>query len=186
MGINYGPKSRIVTLDDINSISTSNGSIVSTSTGNLGSDGSYQFTFTHNAVGCGSTGYYIELKDNIAWKYMSFRFQSTNLVSACWSFCTGGYAPASGNILSYDEGKGDIVFFNQNSWEKTQFQTHNKESACDNDSNNFLHGSYYTGFPIITWMRRRRNVNGSLAGIAIGFACTNGGTTSISNIRIGI
>ena len=184
MGLNYGPKGRIVTSDDVNAISTSNGSIVTASTGNIGLNNSYQFTFSHSSVGCGSTGYYIELKDNISWKYMSFQFTSSNLVSACWSFCTGGYAPASGNILSYDESKGDVVFFNQNAWEKSQFQTHNKESACDNNSDNFLHGSFYTGFPIITWMRRRRNVNGNLAGIAMGFACTNGGTTSISNIRI--
>lgn len=184
MGMNYGPKGRIVTLEDINSISTSNGSIISMSTGNLGPFGGYQFTFSHNSVGCGSTGYYIEIKDVIPWKFISFQFTSSSLVSSCWSFCTGGYAPASGNILSYNENAGDTVFFNQNAWEKSQFLTHDRQSACDNNSDNFLHGSYYTGYPIITWMRRRRNVNGSLAGIAMGFACTPGGTTSISNITI--
>jgi hypothetical protein len=184
MAINHGPRGTIITAYDINSISLTNASVVTASTGNYSLNGGYQITTLHSAVGCGSTGVYLELKDNISWNYMSFQFTSSNLVSACWSFCTGGYAPASGNINSYDETKGDIVFTSQNAWEKSQFQTHDKQGACDNNSDNFLHGSFYTGFPIITWMRRRRNVNGSLAGIALGFACTNGGTISISNIRI--
>lgn len=184
MGLNYGPKGRIVTTSDVNSISLSNASIDTANTGDIAINNGYQLTTNHSSVGCGSTGLYIELKDNIAWKFMSFEFYTADLVSSCWSFCTGGYAPASGNILSYDESKGDITFNNLNSWEKPQFQTHDKQSACDNDSNNFLHGGYYSGSPRIVGMRRRRNVGAGLAGIALGFACTGGGTVITRNIRI--
>lgn len=180
MGLVYGAVTNKVTSGDINAITLINATIDTSFTGNNGTDGSYQIKVNHTNCGCNSTQVDIQLKDNISWTYITFEVDSTG-ASACWGFNHGSYS-GTGNLLGYDESSGDRVFENVNSWENPQFQTHNRTVACDNDSNNFMR--YNENGPRVFCMKRRRNVNGSLAAISFGRACNCNGTTIIRNIRI--
>jgi len=180
MGLVYGSITNKVTSGDINAISLTNATIDTTFTGNNGTDGSYQIKINHNNCGCNLTQVDIELKDNINWRYITFEMDTTG-ASACWGFNHGDYSN-TGNLLAYDEPSGDRVFENVNSWENLQFISHNKTVACDNDANNFMR--YNENGPRVFCMKRRRNVNGSLAAISFGRACNCNGTTIVRNIRI--
>ena len=182
MATKYGRNITTVTSDLVYGVSLTNATVNASNTGNF--NGKYQLRVDHQGVGCGSSGFYLELNDNVPWSNITFEVYLVGTCS-CWSFCTGGYAPASGNILSYNEGNGDLISRAFNSWELSQFQTHNRESACDNDSNNFFHSSFSVGDPKRFFMRRRRNVNGSRAGIALGRACIGSvGYSIVQNIVI--
>lgn len=185
MALAHGQKSTLVTSTHVYGVSVNSATINTGTTGDIGSRGGYQISVTHDNVGCSSTGVLLELNDLVAWTFVTFEVSLTSYCS-CWSFCTGNYVSAGGgNILSYNEGNGDRISRAFNSWELPQFQTHNRESACDNDSDNFFHGSFSVGDPKTFFMKRRRNVNGNRGGIALGRACTGpAGLTIIRNIRI--
>jgi len=185
MALFHGQASTLVNSNHVYGVSVNNATTNSGATGDIGSRGGYQLTVDQQSVGCGSTGLLLELNDTVAWRNVTFEVSVTGAYS-CWSFCTGNYVSAGGgNIFSYNEGNGDIISRAFNSWELPQFQTHNRENACDNNSDNFLHISYNVGDPKRFFMKRRRDVNGNRGGIAIGYACVSiAGTTIIRNIRI--
>lgn len=184
MALAHGQKSTLVTTSYVYGVTVNSATINTAETGNLGTRGGYQVSISNNAVGCGSTGILLELNDTIPWSFVTFQVVLTGTTS-CWSFCTGDYVAAGGgNIFSYNEGNGDIISRALNSWEQPQFQSHGREHACDNDSNNFFNSGYAVGDPKVFFMKRRRNVNGSRGGIALGRACAGAGTTIIRNIVI--
>lgn len=187
MGV-YTVNSTIIKENDIYGITLYNCTIINSETGNYGPYGGYQIKVSHDTSGCGNPGsnFYVEIKSSVVGKYLSCEFEMTG-VASCWGFNDGGYSGTDGNLLSYNESSGDIIpnYRSLNSWEKTQFQTHSKISACDNDSNNFFHSGYHTGDPKIFLMRRRRNNLNSNFGPAHGRSCNNTGVhTIIRNIRV--
>jgi|14BtaG_2_1085337.scaffolds.fasta_scaffold16549_2 hypothetical protein len=154
-------------------------------------DGQFVFEGFKTVAGCDNSAVYIRLKDPIDWNMISCRF-TINGYASCWSFnSSSGYGPGpyDGNLHSYDPSKND--FFSEsrstNSWGHTQFQSHSRVFACDNNSNNFYHSGYHLGDPKIFIMKRRRNLNGELAGIYHSTACQGSGTghnVKISDINI--
>jgi hypothetical protein len=180
MGLVYGAITNKVTSADIQSITLLAATIVPTETGNIGPSGEWQIKVTHDNCGCDSSRVDILLKDNLNWKYITFEMDTTGS-AACWGWNHGSYSE-TGNLFGYDEAAGDRVFESINSWELAQFQTHDRTVACNNDDNNFMR--YNTSGPRVFAMKRRRNVNGSLAAISFGRACNCGGYTIVKNIRI--
>lgn len=180
MGLVYGAITNKITSADINSITLTQASIDTAGTGNIGPNGEWQLKVNHLNSGCDLTKVDIQLKDNINWTYITFEMDTTG-PAACWGWNHGSYSD-SGNLYAYDESAGDRIFESVNSWELPQFQSHNRTVACDNDENNFMR--YNTSGPRVFAMKRRRNVNGSLASISFGRACNNYGTTIVRNIRI--
>lgn len=176
-----GANNILVTSDLINSIGLNGAALVSGETGNYGPNGGFQIKCYVTATGCTSSDIYIELKDNIQWTNISCEFILAGNAS-CWSFNGPSYL---GNLYPYDESLGDSIPNERclNSWEYPEFQTHNKVDACDNSSNNFFHGSFQKGDPKTFLMKRRRNVNGSLAGIYHHRACLSNGPASTTIIR---
>lgn len=180
-----------VTADMIHSYELANSTLMSA--GNDG-NGMYSISAYHNAGGCGNpneSGIWVKIKsDVIPWTRVicKFSFYGT---AACWGFNGGGFGSLtdqSGNMLNYDTSQGDIIFRPDatNSFNLTQFQV--KNSACDNDSNNFFHGSYQTGDPKSFYMlSRRKTSNSNPAGPVHGRSCNATGTgayTIISEMYI--
>jgi hypothetical protein len=161
--------------------------VVTAETGDIGTGGGYQVKSEHGGFGCSNSGMYVELLDTIPWTNITYEV-SVEGGASCWSFNhhTNGYGPSpgSGNMLAYSEASGDRISRPFNSWEVPSFQSHNRTFACDNNSDNFYHGTYQVGNPKTFFMQRRRNVNGSLAGPHIGIACVGAGSLLIRNIRI--
>ncbi len=191
MSFNYGPAGLIVTTEYINSLNTTGATVLSQS---YDTDNGYTVTIQHDLAGCGGaeTGFFIEIKDPFPWRNMSCRFRLLG-GAACWSFMnTGGsnYGTAAGSsgtgyMLSYSEAAGDRIIRTYLAQDDPQFATHDKVFACDNDTNNFMR--YNTGEYRSFTMVRRRNVNGSLAGVHHGRSCnsTGGGSiTIVDQIRI--
>lgn len=182
----YGINSLKVTTDMIDSVTTTGGTIISQSDISTG----YEIVFRHDLSGCGSadSGILILLKDTIPWTNLSFQWLG-NGTAACWSFmdASSNFGSATGtgtgNMLAYSEAAGDVLIKNYLAWEVSAYQSHGRTYACDNDANNFFRfnsGEYKT-----FQMTRRRNVNGSLAGIHHGRSCnTTASNTIIRNIRI--
>ena len=191
MGIGYGKKPLRVTSDMIDSITIANTTI--TSQGDTGFANSWQIEFSHAGGGCGPANTFLILfkETNPAWKYITWEWIGTGTTS-CWSFNSS--VSDGGNLLAYNAGTtngdknsvNDAIFFASKSWDLSQYQTHGRTDACDNDSNNFLHVSYHSGDPKRFFMKRRRNMNGSLSGIYHSRNCTTSGpgvgTSIIKNI----
>ena len=149
-------------------------------------DGAYPgWEFAMSSVGCSSTGFNIIIDDSkipftwtkIAWKTW------VNFASSCWNFADSNNAYGSGahNIAGWSPSNGDAVSRCFNSFELPQYAL--KMGACDNNSDNFMHGSYLTG-SFRSWNMYRRRSGSSAAGPAAGFACTGGGTCRISQIMV--
>lgn len=186
MATGYGIASTLVTSDLVNQVKLGGyDTIVSAETGNIGPNGGYQVKTEYPTFNCSNSGVFVELLDTIPWTNITYEILTTG-ASACWTFNRTGYGPTptDGNMASYNESLGDRVSRPKNSWEVAAFQSHAKDYACDNNSNNFHHGNFQVGNPKTFFMQRRRNVNGSLAGPHVGKACTGAGTTMIRNIRI--
>jgi hypothetical protein len=188
MASTSGQSATKVTSADISSIGLLGAAI--TSQGDV--DGTYQITVQHNAGNlCDSSGITLFLKDNFAWTHISAEFWTTG-AAACWSYMNSpgygqGYAylAGDGNMLMFNASLGDTVVHSYLAQLESQFISHDWTSACDNDANNFMRYNTTT-FRKFT-MVRRRNVNGSLAGIMHGRACNEIGAnavTIIKNIRI--
>lgn len=168
---------RRVTADMVSSIqNTSLGSF--TSYGN-DANGFYSVSYSHPVDGCGSSGFSVTLNSSLSWSYLVCLFSLTG-TSACWNFNCDGYSPSSG-MLSYSAGSGDVIFDYLNCFEYSQFTK--KSSACDNNSDNFMHPSFAVSSTRSFWMFSRRNGT-SAAGPTHGRACGQGGNTTISNIYI--
>jgi len=189
MAVNYSSGGLLITSQNVNSINVTGATLLSQVDG---PDSGFVATFRHDLAGCGGadSGIYIELKDPFAWRYMSCRFQVSG-TAACWSFMnTSAYGAAvgasgTGNMINYNESAGDRIIRTYLAQDEPQFSTHDKTTACDNDANNFMrfNGEVFRYFTIV----RRRNVNGSLAGIHHGRSCSSTGSgsqTIIDQIRI--
>lgn len=191
MSIAYGPSGIKVDQRLINSIGITGGTILSTENN---TENGFTVTFQHDTVGCGGpdSGIFVELKDTILWSRISCRFRLLG-TAACWSFMnTGGGnygadagSSGTGYMLPYSEANGDKILRSYLAQLESQFITHDKVYACDNDSNNFMryNGGEYKTFTIV----RRRSVSATLAGIHHGRSCNSAGTgaiTIIDQIRI--
>lgn len=186
----YGRPSINVSSGYVNSVQITGGTIL-----NQGNDagGGFSVSFQHNNGGCGGadSGIFVELKDTFAWKYISCRISVIGSAS-CWSFSNSGSAygvisgyPGTGNLYDYDPAQGDTFVRSYLSVNDSPYTTHSKVTACDNDADNFFrfNTDVYRGFTMV----RRRNVNGSLAGIHTGRSCNgtgSGAVTVIDQIRI--
>lgn len=184
MSVVSGRSSVMVSSAYVNSVNITGGTILSQ--GN-GSNGGFAVSFQHNLSGCGGaeSGIFVELKDTIAWTGISYRTTVLGTAS-CWSFAnSSGYGlvpgfTTTGNLLNYDTALGDQISISYLAQQDPTYASHNPVVACDNDANNFMlfNGGTYRYFT----MKRRRNVNGSLAGIATGRSCNSTGSGSITII----
>lgn len=184
MSIIYNINPLIVTYSDIQAIYLVGATILNQDQENDG----YLIRIRHDTgSSCDATGVYVQLKDTIAWTRISAEFWTTG-AAACWTFMQpSGYGSnnGDGNILSYDESAGDKCIKTYLAQDDPQFSSHAKANACDNDANNFMRYNTTT-FRKCTFVRRR-NVNGNLAGIHHGRACSEVGSnaiTIIKNIRV--
>jgi hypothetical protein len=183
----YGINSLMVTTSMIESVTITGGTITAQTTN---SNSEYEITFRHDLSGCGGpdSGILILLKNTIQWTRISFEWLG-NGTAACWSFMEPGSnfgsatGTGDGNLLAYNESLGDVITKPNLTWEVPEYQSHGRTYACDNDANNFFrfNSSSFKSFR----MTRRRNVNGSLAGIHHGRSCNStSSSTIIRNIRI--
>ena len=182
---------RRVTSDLIDSYELANSTLMSA--GN-DSNGMYSISAYHNAGGCGNpneSGIWVKIKSNIIpWTRVLCKFSFYGS-AACWGFNGGGFgslSDQSGNMQNYDTAQGDIIFGPDaiNSFNLSKYQI--KNSACDNDANNFLHPGYQNGDPKTFYMlSRRKTTNSNPAGPVHGRSCNSTGTgsyTIISEIYI--
>ncbi len=176
-GTLYGHRFRKVTANMVDAVWTSGTSSINSS-GN-DSNGFYRLNFQHSNSGCDSSGFAIKIKRDIEWSYLMCDFYLEG-VASCWNFNADGYSPSSG-MLTWDSGSGDLFMDPFNSFELSQFTK--KSNACDNDSTNFLHGSFAVGSNTGFTMLSRRNGT-SYAGPTHGRACNGSGITIVSNIII--
>ena len=173
----YGHRFRYVTANMVDAVNTSGTSSI-ISSGN-DSNGRYKLSFQHSNSGCDSSGFAIKIKKDIEWSYLMCDFYMEGTAS-CWNFNCDGYSPSSG-MLSWDSASGDLFMDSFNSFELSQYTK--KSSACDNNSDNFMHSGYYTGSNRGFTMLSRRN--GTLyAGPTHGRACNGSGVTNVTNIII--
>jgi hypothetical protein len=191
MALNYGPKMHKVTSANIDSITVTGGTLISA--GNTGAAGEYEVVFQHNASGCGGaeSGIYIQLNDSVKWSTILYRWSGTGIAS-CWSFNVAGFGTAAdsvnggtGNLAAYNESLGDRMINSYLTWEVSAYQTHDRTSACDNNSDNFF--IFNSGEAKAFTTKRRRNSLATKAGIHHGRSCNSTGTgaiTTINNIRI--
>jgi len=135
-----------------------------------------------------NNGVFVQLKDTIQWQNLYVRFISTGAAS-CWGW-NGNNAYGSGlsstqrqgNLKAYNAGLGDFTKNEFNVWNLPQFQKY--FSACDNNSDNYMHSSFLVGSSRGFDMYCRRNDMNILAGPSHGRTCSVNGTLTISNIRI--
>jgi hypothetical protein len=153
-------------------------------------DGSAIVTVTMNrdiANSCGSNnGVRVLIKDAIPWRRLYVSFLSTGTAS-CWGWNGDngygtGLSGANGNLLAYSSAAGDFTRFESNVWNLPQFRKY--FSACDNNSDNYMHGSYAIGASRGFDMYCRRNSMASLAGPSHGRTCSVDGTITFRNMRI--
>jgi hypothetical protein len=192
MATKYGRLSFPVTLDMIDSVTTTGGTIISQ--GNTGINNSYEIIFQHDLGGCGNpaSAIRLDIKNTTPnWKYITWEWKGTG-TAACWTFNSGSSWALPGNtqynlgyLLSYNESLGDKVFNTYLTWEIEAYQTHDKVQACDNDANNFFrfNSAQWKSF----FMSRRRDSSGNLGAIFHSRSCNSVGTgsrTHISNIFV--
>lgn len=182
-----GPNTTLVTWNHISSITNSNCTIVMSETGNLGPDGGFQIKFYNNTGGCGTSvqgRLTLMLNDNdFVWSHISCEFELQG-TGACWGFNDNSYADSANLKGYYVDSSGFISDYRAvNSWENPTYQSHNRETACDNADNNFFR---FSGVKRFVMKRSRANLS-SLAGISHGRSCNStgeGSYTIIKNIRI--
>lgn len=187
MGIYRGPNGHLVKSSDIYAINLLDATIIPEGTGDIGLNGGYQVKCYFGSSDCNTSAIFLQLKNNIVWTNIACEFELCG-TSSCWGFNATSYGvvPSLGYLQPYNESLGDIIpnYRCKNTWEIPLHQTHNKVSACDNDSNNFFRG---INNPKTFIMKRRRDTSGNYAGINHGRACKAGGIenyTIIKNIYI--
>lgn len=180
MSLSYGQTGLLIQDSHISSITNTNITTVNTN-GNVGSG--FVYSITTPGDGCtDNNGFVILLRDIIPWTKISYRVRFSGSGASCWAFNQGSsYGTSGHNILSWNSSI-DKVTKCTNSFELSQFAL--KMNACDNNSNNFLHGSYRVGsYQEFTAIRRRDSM-ASLAGPAIGLQCNGAVTVKISEIIV--
>jgi len=175
MGISYGINSHRIKPGDINQVIFTNGVVNSNG---ADSSGGFFIQFQFDSPGCGQpdSSIRVELKDPIPWTKITYEVYNVGSAS-CWSYNQGSFA---GNLLGFDVNQ-DRLFNCVNSFELPQYAK--KMTACDNNSDNFLHGSYKTGSFNSFFVTRRRNSPSTLAQIAHQRSCNSTGASSYVIIR---
>jgi hypothetical protein len=168
---------RRVTYDMIDTVNYSGTYSVTASSND--SNGFYYLDFNHGNGGCDSSGFAIKIKPQYNWSYLVCKYYCEGYAS-CWNFNADGYSPSSG-MSSYSEGSGDRIYDYLNCFENAVFTR--QSSACNNDSSNFMHGSFATSSSRSFYMFSRRNGTSS-AGPTHGRACNYLGKTIVSEIYI--
>jgi len=122
------------------------------------------------------------------WTHLYCKFESIGSAS-CWGWNgNNGYgvgltsSQKQGNMLGYSVESGDFTKNEFNVWDLPQFNKY--FAACDNETYNYMHGSYLIGDSRGFDLFSRRNNMSILAGPSHGRTCSNNGTITISNIRI--
>jgi hypothetical protein len=142
-------------------------------------NGFYQLDFNHGNGGCDDSGFAIKIKAQYNWSYLICTFYCEGYAS-CWNFNADGYSAASG-MLTWDSSAGDRIFDYLNCFEYSQYAK--KSGACDNNSDNFMHGGYaYSSTRSFSMLSRRNGT--SSAGPTHGRACNYLGRTILSEIYI--
>ena len=174
MGIAYGRNSLRVSSAYVNQITNTNGTIVSQGDD---SSGGFKFVWYPLNGGCGGTPnskFFIELKDTIPWKYITYQFSATG-TAACWDF-----NQAAGNTITFSSSI-DRVFNSVNSFENPAYQI--RMGACDNEPTNFYRFAGTKSF----YVTRRRNSLIIPASVYIDLSCNStgaGSAVTINNIFI--
>jgi hypothetical protein len=174
MGISYGRNYLRVTNSHVNQITNTNGVIVSQGDN---SSGSFEFVWYPLNGGCGVTPnsqFFIELKDTISWKYITYQFKTTG-TAACWNF-----NEAAGNLITFNSSV-DRVFNSVNSFENPAYQV--KMVACDNAETNFYRFAGIKSF----YVTRRRSSLVTPASVYVDLSCNSvgvGSAITINNIFI--
>ncbi len=191
MGVVYSKFSKIITPEDINDIIVD---VLGRTTYSIDTDLrggiviNVNMTLNSSNTCQSNNGIFVQLKDTIEWKNLYVRFISTGTAS-CWGwngnngFGSGfSSTQAQGNLLAYNENLGDFTKNEFNVWDLPQFRKY--FSACDNNSDNYMHSSFLVGSSRGFDMYCRRNDMNILAGPSHGRTCSGSGTLIISNMRI--
>lgn len=181
MSINYNQTGFRILPGNISSVNLTSASLTNAEV--IGGFG--KWTFSMNNVSCGSTGLNLIIDDStIPFTWTRIAWQTyVDFAASCWNFAesNGGYGNGNHNILSWSPSNGDTISKPVNCFELSQYAV--KMQTCDNNSDNFMHGSYSTGSYRHWNMTRRRNGTNT-AGPAAGFACTGGGTCIITQVIV--
>lgn len=181
MALKHGQQGRIILDADVDSITNTG---IASVDKNGDERGSFHYKVTTPNDGCTTNnGFVILLKDVISWTKMSYKVTLTGTAS-CWNFNHNtNYLPAvAHNILGFNSSL-DTVTKCTNTFEQSQFAL--KMFACDNNSDNFFHGSFAVGNPkIFTAVRRRDSISNGLAGPGIGVNCNATVTIQVSEIVV--
>lgn len=189
MATGYGINSTLVTSNLIHAVNVFNCTVITAETGNIGATGGYQIKVSHDTGGCGSeadNGIFLELKNDIPWTRITWEWLG-NGAASCWSFnhssgFGGGAGPTTGYLQDFNANL-DVISRSFLSWEVSEYQSHSRVYACDNDANNFFR--FNSGEFKSFFMNRRRDTSGNRAGIHHGRSCNGTGVFSIiRNIRI--
>lgn len=178
MSTNYGRTSRRIGSFDINLLTVANGTVLSSGEDSYGG---YFIKFQFDNNGCGVTPdsrFSIELKDQTPWTNISYEAYNQG-TAACWDFNAGGTF-GLGNLLAYNSSI-DTISRAVNCFELPQFTK--KMSACDNNSDNFMHGNFFVGSYRSFFVTRRRNLTTSLANLNFQRSCCSTGTGSFIIVR---
>lgn len=176
MATEYGRCSKRVSPADIESVTLTNMTLVSS-----GSDSNGGFTVTayvnSDSPGCGNPLFpviYVNVKSSALanWSRMTFKSYGT-FVASCWQLNDGGFP---NNMLGYSSAAGDSFFRCINSFNLPQFTL--QTAACDNDPTNVFHSSYAVGSYRVWYQTRRRNNLSLSAGPCIYLSCNSVGSTS--------
>lgn len=141
--------------------------------------GGFYLDFQHGNSGCDNSGFAIKIKSQYTWSYLVCKFYCEGYAS-CWNFNADGYSASSG-MLTWNSASGDRIFDYLNCFEYPQYAR--KSNACDNNSDNFMHGSYAYSSSRSFYMLSRRNGTSS-AGPTHGRACNGPAKTIVSEIYI--
>jgi hypothetical protein len=139
--------------------------------------------------GCASNnGVVVLLKDFVKWTRVHCTFTSTG-TSSCWGWngdngYGAGLTTPTGNLAAYNANAGDFTYNEFNVWNLPQFRKY--FSACDNNSDNYMHNSFRVGASRGFTMFSRRSSMHSLAGPSHGRTCTAvvDGTITFSSMKV--
>ena len=131
-----------------------------------------------DAPGCGNPKepiMTVSINDAIlpGWKYVTFKSYGTFLASCWWL----NESSAANNIASYSAASGDRIFRSTNCFELSQFAV--KTFACDNNSDNAFHSSFYVGTYREWYQMRRRSDLTQPAGPGVYLSCNSTGAGAV-------
>lgn len=187
--VNGGRTLYLITPDLIDSVITDTTGRTSY-TVTTGSDGGAVVTVTmslNSANTCASNnGVRIAIKDFVRWTGIHCTYTSTG-VASCWGWSgNNGYGSGltspTGNLSGYSEASGDFTYNEFNVWNLPQFRKY--FSACDNNSDNYMHSNYAVGSSRGFTMFSRRSTMASLAGPSHGRTCSGTGTITFSSMKV--